>query len=580
MVEGTTRTTASAYTAQDLALRLHCLGATTDGPRQLDPSHRNALNQRNGLEAHFANNKGLTDKFISVVQALATLCTPKPGKDNVAIMVGLTESELYVFCAQNGGAASQETASHIRKIWELVQKVHGAARVPPADPSFAPRAVASAESLITTKLNNLAYLFVKAKVLDRAAKRLAAVTAIHEKFTGDVARNKEDKELIELLFYLVTAAHIAFPHRFDKDFATQHDWLDFRSFTRILRDFANQPNHRETLFRLQSQVDEILKDSEDLRFDLDKLIEKLIKVEVALVTLYALAVSPRRSEFVERELVVHSIEVPNKSAIHVDVDAIEDWWYPTSMNRKEAIEKMRNNLSVGEKGVRLPTTIHSECQIVAWMAQNLNRQFLTVRLIPYVTCSKLHCFGCYTWLSSFNKLRHPRLPIICYDGSHGKLHPGWAPPSLGSSHDQKMRNLLIARVEDHFPKPTHSKERSASSTATDPQTYESAVEIDYERLLKRRARNKGSDGKQNADSTLSIPPPALDLDGDSTGGVGSALDADAKLVRKLNKKLKDIDKLKEKVKKGESLEMTQLQKIENEAEIRRELASPSNNKTT
>ncbi|KAJ6589917.1 hypothetical protein DFH09DRAFT_1140435, partial [Mycena vulgaris] len=58
-----------------------------------------------------------------------------------------------------------------------------------------------------------------------------------------------------------------------------------------------------------------------------------------------------------------------------------------------------------------------------------------------------------------------------------------------------------------------------------------------------------------------------------TGGVDSALDAVAKRMRKLNKTLKAIDELKEKVKKGESLEMTQLQKIENEAEIRRELAS-------
>ncbi|KAJ6589921.1 hypothetical protein DFH09DRAFT_218970 [Mycena vulgaris] len=153
------------------------------------------------------------------------------------------------------------------------------------------------------------------------------------------------------------------------------------------------------------------------------------------------------------------------------------------MNREEAIEKMRNNMSVGDNGVRLPTTIHSECQIVAWMAQNFNRQFPAVKLIPYVTCSKLHRFGCYTWLSSFNRLGHSGLPIICYDGSHGKLHPGWAPPSLGSSYDQQMRSLLIAQVEDNFRKPTHSKEGFASTTATDPQTRKSTEEIDLERLL-------------------------------------------------------------------------------------------------
>ncbi|KAJ7505292.1 hypothetical protein B0H11DRAFT_414369 [Mycena galericulata] len=153
------------------------------------------------------------------------------------------------------------------------------------------------------------------------------------------------------------------------------------------------------------------------------------------------------------------------------------------MNREEAINKMRTNMSVGEKGVRLPTTIHSECQIVAWMAQNITDHFPTVKVIPYVTCSKLHCFGCYSWLLSFNQLGHSGLPVICYDGSHGKLHPGWAPPSLGTRYDQQMRSLLIAQVEEKFPKPAHSEEGPASTTVSDPQIYESASDIDRYRLI-------------------------------------------------------------------------------------------------
>lgn len=79
----------------------------------------------------------------------------------------------------------------------------------------------------------------------------------------------------------------------------------------------------------------------------------------------------------------------------------------------------------------------------------------------------------------------------------------------------------------------------------------------------------------NADGTLFIPPPSLDVDGDSplTGGLDSALDPVAKKARNLNKKLKAIDELKDKAKRGERLEATQLKKIEGEAEIRRELAS-------
>jgi len=52
----------------------------------------------------------------------------------------------------------------------------------------------------------------------------------------------------------------------------------------------------------------------------------------------------------------------------------------------------------------------------------------------------------------------------------------------------------------------------------------------------------------------------------------AALDAIAKKVRNLNKKLKAIDELKEKASRGERLEATQLKKIDTEAEIRKELA--------
>ncbi|OCH86207.1 translation initiation factor eIF-2A [Obba rivulosa] len=61
----------------------------------------------------------------------------------------------------------------------------------------------------------------------------------------------------------------------------------------------------------------------------------------------------------------------------------------------------------------------------------------------------------------------------------------------------------------------------------------------------------------------SVPP---------TPGVDAGLDPIAKKVRNLNKKLKAIEELKEKAKKGERLEATQLKKIESEAEIRKELS--------
>jgi translation initiation factor 2A len=62
----------------------------------------------------------------------------------------------------------------------------------------------------------------------------------------------------------------------------------------------------------------------------------------------------------------------------------------------------------------------------------------------------------------------------------------------------------------------------------------------------------------------SVPP---------TPGGDLALDPLAKKIRNLNKKLKAIEELKEKVKRGERLEVTQLKKIAGEAELRKELAS-------
>ncbi|KAI9570683.1 eukaryotic translation initiation factor eIF2A-domain-containing protein [Boletus coccyginus] len=64
-------------------------------------------------------------------------------------------------------------------------------------------------------------------------------------------------------------------------------------------------------------------------------------------------------------------------------------------------------------------------------------------------------------------------------------------------------------------------------------------------------------------ATTSVPP---------TPGA-EQLDPAAKKVRNLNKKLKAIEELKEKAKRGERLEATQLKKMEGEVEIRKELAS-------
>ncbi|KAJ7611801.1 eukaryotic translation initiation factor eIF2A-domain-containing protein [Roridomyces roridus] len=87
------------------------------------------------------------------------------------------------------------------------------------------------------------------------------------------------------------------------------------------------------------------------------------------------------------------------------------------------------------------------------------------------------------------------------------------------------------------------------------------------------APTNGENGNGNGNGSSLFIPPGLDDDMPLTPGADGSLDPIAKKARNLNKKLKAIDELKEKAKRGERLEATQLKKMEGEAEIRKELAT-------
>jgi len=72
---------------------------------------------------------------------------------------------------------------------------------------------------------------------------------------------------------------------------------------------------------------------------------------------------------------------------------------------------------------------------------------------------------------------------------------------------------------------------------------------------------------------LPPPIPVADDPEPSTPGTDNSMDPVAKKARNLNKKLKAIEELKDKAKRGERLEVTQLRKIDGEVEIRKELAA-------
>jgi len=86
-----------------------------------------------------------------------------------------------------------------------------------------------------------------------------------------------------------------------------------------------------------------------------------------------------------------------------------------------------------------------------------------------------------------------------------------------------------------------------------------------------KAENGGNDLTPLSAMVESEAAPAAPADAFADG-----LDPVAKKIRNLTKKLKAIDELKEKAKRGEKLEVTQLKKIETEGEIKKELATLGN----
>jgi hypothetical protein len=112
--------------------------------------------------------------------------------------------------------------------------------------------------------------------------------------------------------------------------------------------------------------------------------------------------------------------------------------------------------------------IHSECALMAWVCQNALKIVPGISLIPYLTCSKLHCFACSLWMTAFNTLEDPVLPRIAFDGSHGGLKTGWRPPSMNSEDQGTIIQQLITALDTEFGKQKHLKESSASTTSSEP----------------------------------------------------------------------------------------------------------------
>ncbi|KAJ7610252.1 hypothetical protein DFH06DRAFT_1246230 [Mycena polygramma] len=193
----------------------------------------------------------------------------------------------------------------------------------------------------------------------------------------------------------------------------------------------------------------------------------------------------------------------------------------------------------GTTAIEMPTTVHPECQIVAWVVSN--RSALPyMQLIPYVTCSKLHCLACGLWLDCYNVLSPPHLPKIFHDGSHSKLHPGWSPPALGAQY-KKILELMTTKIDQRFAKTFHGEGGSLSTLPSHPI------------------------------GTNKVKPRDLELFEQIKADHDRLFNEYAKRVRPLHKKLRAIDELKMKQQSGKVLEKEQLEKIDRESQIRAQI---------
>ncbi|KAJ7274262.1 hypothetical protein C8J57DRAFT_1595285 [Mycena rebaudengoi] len=184
-------------------------------------------------------------------------------------------------------------------------------------------------------------------------------------------------------------------------------------------------------------------------FNLSKWIEKLLKIETALAVLIALAKSPIRGKILDRPLIVHFVPLDGLAPIKVPFSDFEQEW----------VEKVRT--AEGKNEIALKRRIHSECGLVAWMATHPDH---LSNVVPFITCSKLHCLACSIWLKQFNS----SMPKVMFEGSHGTLQPGWWPPILDDDAELDLLNRMTADLNTFFSTAKHPKDGSASSTSSGP----------------------------------------------------------------------------------------------------------------
>ncbi|KAI6028952.1 hypothetical protein EDC04DRAFT_148170 [Pisolithus marmoratus] len=128
----------------------------------------------------------------------------------------------------------------------------------------------------------------------------------------------------------------------------------------------------------------------------------------------------------------------------------------------------QNYSKLQDKAYRKPLYTHAEIQLIFYIAQRIHPETITREFYPYIGCSKLCCFLCFTFLRSFGQ----RGPFFRVRGCHGRVYPLWSLPKADGLHaDMCMELYLALRSTLHHM----SREMTRAVTTSPHQRVESSA---------------------------------------------------------------------------------------------------------
>ncbi|KAJ6493518.1 hypothetical protein C8R47DRAFT_408836 [Mycena vitilis] len=430
--------------------------------------------RRAALQGVFGTEKH-TSRYADIAKAVATICNATPGQDNFSVMLGYSNTEMHLFFSQDGGPAEDTICAHLQSVSTILQEIRDATKW---ELGGAPAVCGKKDGLVkqvTSKISG----FVAAKAIHRGRKRRKDITLLYQERASWTVGLFATRLLQAVYMVALTAETAYLSERLRTEtsnlldvggskyttlpFAvdtTSSEWNTYLEFVQDLYFLAQSKNYTEAAASLQKAAQAL----PEHKFDLIKCIEKMIEVHKATVTLINVALSPRRSWFVSRKLIVHPFPVPPPEPISISLTT-RLWtdWYPANSSFGTVTTWMRGvagflviqfKVTAWMCKIVCPTDVqsemlsvqfksHSECYLAIRVAENVEKIDPEITLFPYMASSKPHCVACYRWFEAYNQLGAPAFPQLAYDASHGRLKPGWRPPSL---QDPVLHETLLEKV--------------------------------------------------------------------------------------------------------------------------------------